>query len=124
MDKEPEITTVKYVKAPDRKEALHLLHEIAKKPILCRPRKVDKSLVLYGAGDLGKMAKEYFDKLGIPFLFVVDANPDRHRKDPFLGRGRNSCHTRRTCRSEKNSIIFDLSYWIRSFLVIYMKQKL
>lgn len=83
MDKELKIATVKYAKAPDRKEALHLLHEIAKKPILCRPRKVDKSLVLYGAGDLGKMAKEYFDRLGIPFLFVVDANPDRHRKDPF-----------------------------------------
>ena len=85
MGKKPEIATVKYAKAPDRKEALHLLHEIAKKPILCGSRKVDKPLVLYGAGDLGKMAKEYFDTLGIPFTCVVDASPDKHRQDPFWG---------------------------------------
>ncbi len=83
MGKEPEITTVKYAKAPDRKIARQLLHEIAKRPVSFVPRKVDKPLILYGAGNLGKMAKEYFEKLGIPFLFVVDANPDLHSRDPF-----------------------------------------
>ncbi len=83
MGKEPEITTVKYTKAPDRKSARQLLQEIAKRPVSFVPRKVDKPLILYGAGNLGKMATEYFEKLGIPFLFVVDANPDLHRRDPF-----------------------------------------
>ncbi len=83
MGKESEITSVKYEKAPDRKVARYLLHKIAKKPVSFIPRKVDKPLILYGAGSLGKMAKEYFERLGIPFLFVVDANPDLHRRDPF-----------------------------------------
>jgi FkbM family methyltransferase len=39
---------------------------------------INKPLILYGAGDLGKMAKEYFELLGIPFLYVVDANVERH----------------------------------------------
>ena len=83
MGKEPEIAPVKYAKAPDRKVARQLLREIAKRPVSFTPRKVDKQLILYGAGSLGKMAKEYFERLGIPFLFVVDTNPDLHRRDPF-----------------------------------------
>jgi FkbM family methyltransferase len=83
MGKEPEIAQVKYAKAPDRKAARELLRKIAKNPVFFVPRKVNKPLILYGAGSLGKMAKEYFERLGIPFLFVVDANPDLHRRDPF-----------------------------------------
>lgn len=83
MGKEPKITPVKYAKAPDRKAARELLREIAKRPVSFEPRKVDKQLILYGAGNLGKMAREYFERLGIPFMFVVDANPDLHRRDPF-----------------------------------------
>jgi FkbM family methyltransferase len=83
MGKEPEITTVKYAKVPDRKIARQLLHEIAKRPISFVPRKVDKQLILYGAGNFGKMAKEYFERLGISFLFVVDAKPELYRHDPF-----------------------------------------
>jgi len=44
-----------------------------------KPRKVDKPLALYGAGSLGRMAKEYFGFLGIPFRYVVDADPGRYR---------------------------------------------
>lgn len=83
MGKEPEISPVKYAKAPDRTVARQLLREIAKRPVTFTPRKVNKPLILYGAGSLGKMAKEYFERLGIPFLFVVDASPDLHRRDPF-----------------------------------------
>lgn len=83
MGTELEIAPVKYAKAPDRKVARQLLREIAKRPVSFVPRKVDKPLVLYGAGNLGKMASEYFGRLGIPFLFVVDANPELYRCDPF-----------------------------------------
>ncbi len=83
MGEELEVTPVKYAQSPDRKAARLLLHEIANKPVSCEPRKVDKPLLLYGAGDLGRMAKGYLDSLGIPFLFVVDASPELHREDPF-----------------------------------------
>lgn len=74
---------MKYAKSPDRKVARKLLHEIAKRPVSFAPRKVDKPLILYGAGNLGKMAKVYFERLEIPVLCVVDANPDLHKSDLF-----------------------------------------
>jgi FkbM family methyltransferase len=83
MGKQPEIAAVRYSKSPSRKMARQLLREIAKRPVSFMPRKIDKPLILYGAGNLGRMAKEYFERLGIPILFVVDANPDLHRRDPF-----------------------------------------
>lgn len=72
-----------YTSIPDQCTTCKLLHNISKRSISFSPCKVDKPLVLYGAGNLGKMAKEYFDKIGIPFLFVIDTNPDSPRKDPF-----------------------------------------
>ena len=42
------------------------------------PRKVDKQLVLYGMGNLGKLAAEIFTELGIPYRMT-----DRH--DPDVG---------------------------------------
>ena len=71
MGKKSKNSTVKYAKSPNRKVALQLLREIAKKPVSFVPQKVDKPLILYGAGSLEKMAKEYFERLGIRFLFVV-----------------------------------------------------
>ncbi|MBU3949771.1 MAG: FkbM family methyltransferase [Proteobacteria bacterium] len=48
-----------------------------------QPRKVDKPIVLYGAGNLGKMAKGFFDYLNIPFLYVVDRNAEEHKTDGY-----------------------------------------
>ncbi|MGD0229659.1 MAG: FkbM family methyltransferase [Syntrophorhabdales bacterium] len=42
---------------------------------------MDKPLVLYGAGSLGRMAKEFFNMLEIPFRYVVDADPGRYSDD-------------------------------------------
>lgn len=83
MGKEPGGAPMKYTKLPNRKVAHQLLHEIVKRPVSFVPRKVDKQLVLYGAGNLGKMAKKYFERLGIPILCVIDANPNSHRHNPF-----------------------------------------
>lgn len=63
---------------PNRAESLRILQEFANQEAVFTARKVDKPLVLYGAGDLGKMAKKFFDKLGIQILSVVDANPEQH----------------------------------------------
>lgn len=72
-----------YEKAPDRKTARQLLRMITKKPVSFTVRKVDKQLILYGASNFGKLAKKYLEGLGIPFLCVVDKNPELHRRDPF-----------------------------------------
>lgn len=73
----------KYLHAPDAKTASRLLGDLAVRPVLCGPRKVDKPLVLYGAGNLGKMAKEYFGRLDIHFQYVLDVKPHLYRDDPF-----------------------------------------
>jgi FkbM family methyltransferase len=69
--------------APDVESAKRMLKDIANMDITCAPRKVDKPLVIYGAGELGRMAKSYFDRLHIPVRYVVDRTPAPHRKDPF-----------------------------------------
>lgn len=47
------------------------------------PRVVDRPLALYGAGNLGRMALEYFSRLGIPVAFVIDTKADQSLLDPF-----------------------------------------
>lgn len=60
---------------PDSAASQELLEMICQRTPVVAPRRVDKPLVLYGAGNLGRMAKEYFDRVGIPVLMVVDVNP-------------------------------------------------
>jgi FkbM family methyltransferase len=68
---------------PDAKAAARLLRTLAARRPPVGPRRVDKPLVLYGAGNLGHLAREYFDRLEIPIAAVVDSRPDAHRADPF-----------------------------------------
>lgn len=69
--------------APDIGSAKRLLRQLAETPAVCTPRLVDKPLALYGAGNLGRMARQYFETIGIPCCRVVDANPELHGRDPF-----------------------------------------
>nr|VFJ64747.1 MAG: methyltransferase, FkbM family [Candidatus Kentron sp. FW] len=62
--------------------ARELFHRIAANRTTLSPRIVDKPLALYGAGNLGRMAREYFHRLGVPVEFFVDANAARLRDDP------------------------------------------
>lgn len=74
---------MKFEHSPDIDSAKQILQQLVQKPIICAPRKVDKPLVLYGAGNLGRMARQYFEKTGISFKYVVDSNPELHSRDPF-----------------------------------------
>jgi FkbM family methyltransferase len=93
MGGKAEFIAIDYNDAPNPDTACCFLHEIERKEINHRPRKVDKPLVLYGAGNLGRMAADYFRRIGIHFQFVVDANPTTHGEDvfwegiPILGSG-------------------------------------
>lgn len=65
------------------KKGDELLQDILSSKIELFPRKIDKPVILYGAGNLGKMAKDFFDYLNIPFLYVIDKNADRYRTDEY-----------------------------------------
>jgi len=65
-------------KSPGIRDACSILRDLASREVICASRKVDKPLILYGAGNLGEMAKAFFNRLGIHFLYVVDKNPDRY----------------------------------------------
>lgn len=69
-------TTQSYL--PSTPVAIKLLHCLVSQQELSTPRKINKPLVLYGAGELGKMAKCFFEMHEIPFLYVVDANAARY----------------------------------------------
>lgn len=74
---------VVHTAAPGACEAAELLRLIAAPPRGCGPRKADKPLVLYGAGNLGRLAKSYLDRIGVAVVAVVDQKPEAHRNDPF-----------------------------------------
>ena len=77
------VVEVRFKQPPDSNLAIRLLHKICGKRPVYSPRVINKPLVLYGAGKLGRMAKEYFHAVNIPVLFIVDANPDQYVDDPF-----------------------------------------
>lgn len=68
---------------PTAEEAGEALRRIAADPARPHSRRIDKPLVLYGAGSLGRMAKAYCERTGIPVELVVDANAAAIRQDPF-----------------------------------------
>jgi len=70
-------------KLPDILFATELLDAINFLPCLKDPRIVDKPIVLYGAGDMGKMAYEYFKIININIEFVIDKQADKFKTDLF-----------------------------------------
>ena len=60
---------------PNTANAIGLLSEL----VSCRsevgPRPVDRPLVLYGAGKLGRLAADLFRRLGIPVAYALDRSP-------------------------------------------------
>ncbi len=68
---------------PNALQAQALFEELLQYSPVIRPRLIDKPLILYGAGNLGRMARGYFDHLGIQIAAVVDVNADQYRNLPF-----------------------------------------
>lgn len=67
--------------APSAQDAEGYLKRILELPIAHGPRQVDKDLFLYGAGNLGVMALEFFSTVSVPVRGVVDLNPDSCRAE-------------------------------------------
>jgi len=68
---------------PDATDVIELLHQLKETPAQSPLRKINKPLALYGAGELGKLAKNYFDYLNIPVDYVVDTYAEKFHKDEF-----------------------------------------
>lgn len=62
---------------PDRDEATVLLAELATAPCLFAPASTDRPLALYGAGNLGRLARDFVKAVGHDFAMVIDRNAAR-----------------------------------------------
>lgn len=67
---------------PDSRAARLLLHEIAAPSTVLSASSTDAPIALYGAGNLGRMAREFLDAVDRPFGMVVDRNAASMAADP------------------------------------------
>jgi len=64
---------------PDPRQAGRLLEQLLERPAIVTPRRVDRPLVLYGAGKMGHLAAELLQKLDIPVAYAIDRSPPPDR---------------------------------------------
>ncbi len=65
---------MKFDKAPNSKQAIDIFNKIILKESKDAARKIDKPFVIYGAGNLGSMAFDFFNKIEQFPDFIVDKN--------------------------------------------------
>lgn len=107
MDKQHQIITINR-ELPSKISSYRLLDEIygrVKPSLESVKREVDKPLILYGAGNLGKMAKQYFDKLGIPILHIMDKNNQNYTDDIFWNKVKVFCINDHTIEINKEKCL-------------------
>jgi FkbM family methyltransferase len=68
---------------PDAEAAHRLLGEIAAPKTNLSAFVTDAPIALYGAGNLGRMAREFLDAVGRKFALVIDRNAAGLRNDPY-----------------------------------------
>lgn len=68
---------------PDAAAARQLLGEIAAARVSLSPVRTDQPIALYGAGNLGRMARDFLDAVGRPVDVVIDRDAARLSTDPF-----------------------------------------
>lgn len=68
---------------PDYQCAKELLGQLSGQSVADPCRLVDRPLMLYGAGNLGRMAKNYFDRINIDIVAVVDRGAENYQDDSF-----------------------------------------
>ncbi len=72
-----------FAASPDAAAALEMLRQVNARAPAGRPvQPGGRPLVLYGAGDLGRMAKAHLDLVGQPVAAVLDANAAAYQDDP------------------------------------------
>ena len=61
----------RYIENFDYRIAEQLLEDIFKRQTATPLKKLDRPIVLYGAGDLGQMAKDFFTNVGVKVEFIM-----------------------------------------------------
>ena len=67
---------------PDAERAATLLAELAAAPCAFSPASPDPPLALYGAGNLGLLAREFLAAVGLDFRMVIDRNARQAAQEP------------------------------------------
>jgi FkbM family methyltransferase len=70
-------------RAPDAGESASLLAEIATAPCSFGPAPADLPLALYGAGSLGRLAREFLRATGQEVALVIDRDASRISQEPY-----------------------------------------
>src|SRR4051794_9638648 len=88
---------------PDINECRSLLAGLANAPCPFAAVSADRPLALYGAGNLGRLAREFLKAVGHDFVVVVDRNARRMAGDPAWADVR-LLHPDDVTVSDKNSV--------------------
>jgi len=72
-----------FASSPSPDQALSLLAELATAPCRYTPAVMDRPLALYGAGDLGRLARDFLQAVGHDFVIAIDRNAQKLAQDPY-----------------------------------------
>ena len=72
-----------FAQPPDAATAAALLAELTAAPCAYSPVPADRPLALYGAGSLGRLAREFLTAVGHDFNLVVDRNAGQLAQEPY-----------------------------------------
>lgn len=71
-----------FSRTPNTSEALRLLAGLAQAPCPFSPASASMPLALYGAGNLGRLARDFLKSVGHDFVMVIDRDATRLAGDP------------------------------------------
>jgi len=72
-----------FAELPDATRATRLLDDLATAPCAFAPVAADRSLALYGAGSLGRLAREFLTGVGRDFAVIIDRNAEALAREPY-----------------------------------------
>ncbi|MFP5076515.1 FkbM family methyltransferase [Rhizobium sp. YIM 134829] len=67
----------RFARCPNAEQSIALLHEINRGQCRFAPTRPTRPLVLYGAGNLGRLARDHLRSVGLDFAIVVDRQAER-----------------------------------------------
>jgi FkbM family methyltransferase len=82
-DPQPAHKTRLFDSPPDVLQSLDLLDQLADRLCPFGPVAADRPLALYGAGNLGRLARAFLRAIGRDFIMAIDRNAARLTDDPF-----------------------------------------
>lgn len=88
---------------PDPDHAPALLAEIASTPCAFAPETADAPLALYGAGNLGRLARGFLKAVGYDFMMAIDHNAEALAQEPAWS-GVRLVHPDEVTETAKNNV--------------------